>query len=238
VYARAHGGGTATGPRHGRAAASSEAVGPPPTHYMMWAALLLCTAAGLLAPTTAASSAPPLPPKPPPSSTEPASAATPHLSGDPKWLTRLHTRPGHTKQLNKDNFDKWVTKAVHEKKTVIVRWISTDDDADCSQIAQRHEPSDGTDAVKKEDQCKVLAQSSQQWNQVAEEYRDSDNVVFGDIVLSDWKSLVKEVQSARIDLEQKQQAAETSDEAEEMVPSLRHKYNDQKSGVTEVHLRF
>jgi len=181
---------------------------------------LVCAAALVL--TAVAPSAPPLPPKPAHGDApEPADSGKPKpkLTGDPKWLTRLHTRPGHTKQLTKDNFDEWVTDAVNGKKSAIVRWISTDDTSDCSWIIQRHGSSGdqalGGDKPPKEDYCKIMAKSSQQWNEVAEKYKDDSTVVFGDVVLSDWKDLVEDVKKVRTDL---MKPMEEHDEEVETMP--------------------
>eukprot|EP01047_Picozoa_sp_COSAG01_P020136 COSAG01_NODE_1139_length_11544_cov_249.103801_4_plen_325_part_00 len=178
---------------------------PLPKHAPMHIATTTIVCAAALVLTAVAPSAPPLPPKPAHGDApEPADSGKPKLTGDPKWLTRLHTRPGHTKQLTKDNFDEWVTDAVNGKKSAIVRWISTDDTSDCSWIIQRHGSSGdqalGGDKPPKEDYCKIMAKSSQQWNEVAEKYKDDSTVVFGDVVLSDWKDLVEDVKKVRTDL--------------------------------------
>jgi hypothetical protein len=179
---------------------------PLPKHAPMHIATTTIVCAAALVLTAVAPSAPPLPPKPAHGDApEPADSGKPKpkLTGDPKWLTRLHTRPGHTKQLTKDNFDEWVTDAVNGKKSAIVRWISTDDTSDCSWIIQRHGSSGdqtlGGDKPPKQDYCKILAKSSQQWNEVAEKYKDDSTVVFGDVVLSDWKDLVEDVKKVRTD---------------------------------------
>eukprot|EP01047_Picozoa_sp_COSAG01_P037419 COSAG01_NODE_2971_length_6775_cov_5.071001_2_plen_288_part_00 len=168
---------------------------PTPPHFPLFAMIAtLCFSASLLLATASAAKAPDLPPLP----EEPEPPLEPKLTGDPKWLQRLYIRPGHTQQLTKDNFDAWIKEAVDAKKTAFVRWISTDDTQDCSWIAARHHSKGYIPTPKKEEHCKLLSQSSQLWNAVAEKHKDDDTVVFGDVVLSEWKDLVAEITKERL----------------------------------------
>lgn len=120
------------------------------------------------------------------------------LSTDKKWLQRDFIRPGHTTKLTKDTFDDWIKGVVDSKKTAFVRWLSTDETTDCSHISARLRHAVKLDQNQTpEAHCALLAKASHAWYHATKVYKGNDRVVFGDVVISDYKDLVAQVQAQR-----------------------------------------
>ena len=146
--------------------------------------LLACVAAVALASleVSAAPTAkkPPVPPRPP-----------------AKAGIKLHNPPAETlrpehimTKLTPETFDEFVTKAVDDKKTAFVRWMMSSDTHNCSWITEKM---DWYNETVHGSACSLVAKQAQAWNSVAQQYRDSPDVVFGYVIASDHPESLKKI---------------------------------------------
>eukprot|EP01048_Picozoa_sp_COSAG05_P002679 COSAG05_NODE_113_length_18220_cov_398.853162_8_plen_278_part_00 len=115
---------------------------------------------------------------------------------------------------------------VDAKKTAIVRYMQSADDKDCKWVQKGHGSVTGFEHANGGDSnpCSIVHKQAETWNYFAKKYHGEDDVVFGDVVISDWPVVVKKSKDwmGKV-LKDRQEEVEVSeagaaDEADKAVP--------------------